>query len=112
MRTTLCALCLLLLIGLVPLTAPLPAPATETVQRTLRGTVIAANSAINPQTIVLKVILPNKEELIVGARVPADTKITRGTRTARLAELTVGEAAEMTYLKSPDGLIARFIHVQ
>ncbi len=112
MRTILRLLCLVSAITLVPLMAPLATAATETIQRTVRGTVMAANPAVDPQTIVVKVILPNKEELIVGARVPTDTKITRGTRPTRLADLTVGEAAEMTYLKSPDGLIAQSIHVR
>ena len=108
MRTILGLLCLVFTIALVP---PNTA-AIETIQRTVRGTVIAANPSVEPQTIVVKVILPNKEELIVGARVPTDTKITRGTRPTRLAELTMGEAAEITYLKSPDGLIAQSIHVR
>lgn len=112
MRTKLWLLCLVFAIGLVTLTAPLATAATETIQRTVQGTVMAANPAVDPQTIVVKVILPNKEELIVGARVPTDTKITRGTRATRLADLKVGEAAEITYLKSPDGLIARSIHVR
>lgn len=112
MRTKLCSLCLVFAIGLVTLTALIATAATETVQRTVRGTVMAANPAVDPQTIVVKVILPDKEELVVGARVPTDTKITRGTRVTRLAELKVGEAAEMTYLKSPDGLIAQSIHVR
>ena len=112
MKTALCSLCFLLAIGLVTLTTPLAATAAETIQRTVRGTVVATNTAIDPQTIVVKVMLPNKEELIVGARVPADTEIARGTRAARLADLTVGEAAEITYLKSPDGLVARSIHVR
>jgi len=72
---------------------------------------MATNTAVAPQTIVVKVLLPNKEELTVGARVPTDTQITRGTRATQLADLKAGEAAEITYLKSPDGLIARSIHV-
>jgi hypothetical protein len=112
MRMKLSSLCLVFAIGLVALTTPLATVAAETIQRTLRGTVMATNPDIDPQTIVVRVILPNKEELIVGARVPTDTKITRGTRVTRLAELKVGEAAEMTYLKSPDGLIAQSIHVR
>lgn len=111
MRTKLCSLCLIFLVGLVPLTPPLVTAGTEAIQRTVRGTVMAANPAVDPQTIVVKVILPNKEELIVGARVPTDTKITRGTKPASLVDLKAGEAAEMTYLKSPDGLVARSIHV-
>jgi hypothetical protein len=112
MGTKLCSLCLVFAIGLVALTTPLATAAAETIQRTVRGTVMATNTAVDPQTIVVKVVLLNKEALIVGARVPTDTKITRGTRVTRLAELKVGEAAEMTYLKSPDGLIARSIHVR
>jgi hypothetical protein len=112
MRTKFCSLCLVVAMGLVALTTLLANAATETIQRTVRGTVMAANTAVDPQTIVVKVILPNKEELIVGARVPTDTKIARGTKPTRLADLKVGETTEMTYLKSPDGLIAQSIHVR
>ena len=112
MRTKRSSLCLVLAIGLVTLTSALATAATETIQRTVRGTVMAANPAVDPQTIVVKVILPNKAELIVGARVPTDTKITRGTKATKLADLKVGEPAELTYLKSPDGLIAQSIHVR
>jgi hypothetical protein len=111
MRTKLYSLGLVVAMGLATLTPPLATASTEAVKRTVRGTVVATNPAVDPQTIVVKVMRPNKEELIVGARVPADTKITRGTRATGLANLKVGEAAEMTYLKSPDGLIARSIHV-
>ena len=103
---------LLFAFGLLILTAQFATVGAENVQRTVRGTVIATNTSADPQTVVVKVMLPNKEALIVGADVPTDTKITRGKRAARLADLTVGEAAEITYLKSPDGLIARSIHVQ
>ena len=112
MRTKLCSLCLVFAIGLVALTTPLTTVAAETIQRTVRGTVMASNTAVDPQTIVVNVVLPNKEELIVGARVPTDTKITRSTKATTLADLKVGEAAEITYLKSPDGLIAQSIHVR
>lgn len=112
MRTNLYSLYLVFAIGLVALTTPFATVAAETIQRTVRDTVTATNTAIDPQMIVVKVGLPNKEELIVGARVLTDTKITRGKQAARLAGLNVGEAAEITYLKAPDGLIARSIHVR
>ena len=112
MRTKLYSLCLVFAVGFVTLTTPLATVAGETIQRTVRGTVMATNTAVDPQTIVAKDVLPNKEELIVGASVPTDTKITRGTRATRLADLKVGEAAEITYLKAPNGLIARSIHVR
>jgi Fe-S-cluster-containing hydrogenase component 2 len=113
MRRVLCLLCLVVCaVGFISLATPSETLAAETIQRTVRGTVIATNTAVDPQTVIVKVMLPSKEELIVGARVPADTKITRGTRATELAKLKVGEAAELTYLKSPDGLIARSIHVR
>lgn len=112
MRTTLYSLGLVVAMGLVTLTPLLATASTEAIKRTVRGTVVATNPAVDPQTIVVKVVLPNKEELIVGARVPTDVKIMRGTKATKLADLKAGEAAELTYLKSPDGLIARSIHVR
>lgn len=85
---------------------------TETTPRTVRGAVMATNVTVDPQTIVVKVLLPTKEELIVGARVPSDTKITRGKQVVTLAEVKSGETVDITYLKAADGLIARSIHVQ
>ncbi len=87
MRRKLCSLCLVFAIGFVALATPLATVAAETIQRTVRGVVTATNTAVDPQTIVVKVVPPNKEELIVGARVPTDTKITRGTRATKLADL-------------------------
>lgn len=112
MRTRLCSLRLMCAVGLMLCAAPLATVSAETVQRTVRGTVIATNTAVDPHTVVVRVILPNKEELIVGARVPTDTKIMRGTKATSLAGLKAGETASLTYLKSPDGLIARSIHVR
>lgn len=102
----------LLACGTVMVAMPRIGHTEETIQRTLRGTVIATNVDADPQTVVVSVPLPNKEELIVGARVPRDTRIMRGKQAARLADLKVGEMAEITYLKAPDGLIARSIHVR
>lgn len=112
MRRMLCSLCLVCAIGLMPFATLLTRASAETLQRTVRGTVVATNTAVDPQTIVVNVILPDKNELLVGTRVPADTRITRGSRAARLADIKVGESAELTYVKSPDGLIARSIHVR
>jgi hypothetical protein len=106
------SLCLVSAIALMLLVTPFASIAADAIQRTVRGTVIATNTAVDPQTIIVKVILPSKDELIVGTRVLADTRITRGSRAARLADLKVGETAELTYLKSSVGLIARSIHVR
>lgn len=68
-------------------TPPLAIAATETIQRTVRGTVMAANPSVDPQTIVVKVTLSNTQKLIVGAREQTGTQITRGTKTTQLADL-------------------------
>jgi hypothetical protein len=103
---------LVLAVGVVMLTTLAVNASAETAERMVRGTVIAINLTTEPQTIVVKVLLPNKEELIVGARVSANTRITRGKHAARLADVKAGESAEVTYLKESDGLIARAIHVR
>lgn len=88
---------------------PIMSHAGEVIQRTVRGTVVATNVEANPQIIVVKVVLPSKEEMIVGARVSADTKITKGKQAAQLADLKAGQTAEVTYLKTADGLLAQSI---
>ena len=91
---------------------PVTTGSAETIQRTVRGTVIAMDVTVDPQTIVVEVTLPNKETLVVGARVPTDTKIKRGKQDAQLADVKIGERADITYLKTPDGLIAQSIHIR
>lgn len=91
---------------------PVAGYADEAMPRTVRGTVVATNVGVDPQTIVVNVSLPNKEELVVGARVTPDTKITRGKQAVRLADVKTGETTELSYLKTSDGLIARSIHVR
>ncbi len=112
MRPQACVLTFVLICGAAYVPIPVIGHAEETIQRTVRGIVVATNVNVDPKTIVVNVPLPNKEELIVGARVPLDTRITRGKQAARLADVKVGEPVEVTYLKASDGLIARSIHVR
>lgn len=112
MRRQACMLTFLLICATAVGAIPITGHAEETIQRTVRGIVVATNIDIDPQTIVVKVLLPKKEELIVGARVPPDTRIMRGKQAARLSEVKAGEKVEIMYLKGSDGLIARSIHVR
>ena len=91
---------------------PVTTGSAETIERTVRGTVVATDVTVDPPTIVVEVTLPNKEALVVGTRVPTDTRIKRGKQDAQLADVKVGERADITYLKTSDGLIARSIHVR
>lgn len=80
--------------------------------RIVQGEVIATNLKEEPLVIVVRVVLQNKEELIVGATVRPGTHVTRGKRAVALAEIKVGERVVLGYLKQPDGLTARSIHAQ
>lgn len=112
MRTNACLLAGALACGLTGTTIFVTSSSADTIQRTVRGTVVATNVDADPQIIVVEVALPNQEELIVGARVATDTKIMKRKQAARLADIQVGEKADITYMKTPDGLIARSIHVR
>lgn len=112
MKSQACMLTFLLTCATAVVTMPIISHAEDTIQRTVRGIVVATNIDVDPKTIVVKVLLPKKEELIVGARVPPDTRITRGKQAVRLADVKTGETAEISYLKTSDGLIARSIHVR
>jgi hypothetical protein len=98
--------------GWTSIAIPLTSRAAETIERTVEGTVVATDVTVDPQTIVVEVTLPNQEALVIGARVPTDTKITRGKQDVELADIKVGEKADITYLKTSDGLIARSVHVR
>jgi hypothetical protein len=86
--------------------------APDDMVRTVRGEVVATNLKDTPQTIVVRVLLPNKDELTVGASVPPDTRITRAKRPATLADIKVGESVDLTYRRNPAGLAAQAIAVR
>ena len=102
----------LLACGWTSIAIPITSRAAEAIERTVEGTVVATDVTVDPQTIVVEVTLPHKEKLVVGAHVPADATITRGKQNVQLADVKVGERADMTYLKTPDGLIARSVQVR
>lgn len=112
MRMNACLLTVALACGLTGTTMSATSSSAETIQRTVQGTVVATNVDADPQIIVVEVVLPNQEELVVGASVSTDTTIMKGKQAVLLADIQVGEKANITYLKTPDGLIAQSIHVR
>lgn len=70
MRTKLCSFCLVFAVGFMALTTLLATAAQESIHRTVRGVVVAINTADDPQMIIVNIVLPNKDELFVGDRVP------------------------------------------
>lgn len=112
MKTRARNLWVLLAVGFLSTIVPFTDLFAETIERTVKGTVVATNVTVDPQTIVLRVVLPNKDEMIVGARVPPDTRITRGKQAASLTDVKVGESANVTYVKASDGLTTKAIHLR
>ncbi|MGH7168427.1 MAG: hypothetical protein ACREII_07825 [Nitrospiraceae bacterium] len=99
----------ILVAGVVGTLVSVPAAASE---RTVRGEVVVVNVTDLPPVIVLKTMTPSHEERIVGATVDSGTVITRGKDRVTLGAIKVGEQAAMTYLKNPNGLLARSIQVR
>lgn len=80
--------------------------------RTVRGEVVAVNVQASPPVIVVKARAGTKQDLIVGAAVETGATVTRGKVPIELGALKVGETVELTYVKNPEGLVARAIHAR
>lgn len=90
-------------------------PVTEAASgRTYRvhGHVTAVNVSQSPQMIVVKTPLNKQNDMTVGAKVSAQTKIIRKGKRISLQHVNVGEAVWLTYVKQRDGVFARLIQVQ
>lgn len=86
--------------------------ASQTERMKVRGEVVAVNVNDTPNVIVLRSTTGKNQELIVGATVDPDVRITRGTTRVRLSNLKVGESVDLVYVKTLEGLVARSIHVR
>jgi hypothetical protein len=102
----------LVALGLAGLCVSAPTQAADSIVRTVSGEVEAVNMAVAPPIIVVKVRLPSKEEMIVGATVAADVPVARGKKRTSLAEIRMGEQVSLTYEKHAEGLAARSIHAR
>lgn len=90
-------------------------PASEAAGgRTYRvhGQVMAINVAQSPHMIVVKTPLNKQNDMTVGAKVSAQTKIIRKGKRISLQHVNVGDAVWLTYVKQRDGVFARVIQVQ
>ena len=78
----------------------------------VHGQVTAVNVSQSPNMIVVKTPLSKQNDMTVGAKVSAQTKITRRGKRISLQHVNVGEAVWLTYVKQRDGVFARVIQVQ
>ncbi|HEX4968819.1 MAG TPA: hypothetical protein VFV44_09880 [Nitrospiraceae bacterium] len=90
-------------------------PASEAAGgRTYRvhGQVTAVNVSQTPHMIVVKTPLSKHDDMTVGAKVSAQTKIMRKGKRISLQHVSVGETVWLTYVKQRDGVFARVIQVK
>ena len=83
-------------------------------ERTYRvhGQVIAVNVAQTPHMIVVKTPLTKHDDMTVGAKVTAQSRIVRKGKRIALQAISVGEGVWLTYVKQRDGVFAQIIQVQ
>ena len=78
----------------------------------VHGQVIAVNVAQTPHMIVVKTPLTKHNDMTVGAKVTAESRIIRKGKRFALQTIRVGEMVWLTYVKQRDGVFARLIQVQ
>jgi hypothetical protein len=78
----------------------------------VHGQVIAVNVAQTPHMIVVKTPLSTHNDMTVGAKVTAQTRIVRKGKRVALQTISVGEGVWLTYVKQRDGVFARIIQVK
>lgn len=98
------------MLGLLSI-VPGPAAASERTYR-VQGQVVAVNLAQAPHMIVVKTPLSKHNDMTVGAKVTAQTRITRKGKRIALQAIRVGETVRLTYVKQRDGVFARLIQLQ
>lgn len=78
----------------------------------VHGQVMAVNVAQTPHMIVIKTPLTKQNDMTVGAKVTAQTRIVRKGKRIALQTIRVGEVVWLTYVKQRDGVFARIIQLQ
>jgi hypothetical protein len=78
----------------------------------VHGQVMAVNVAQTPHMIVVKTPLTKHNDMTVGAKVTAQTRIVRKGKRISLQTIRVGEVVWLTYVKQRDGVFARIIQIQ
>lgn len=78
----------------------------------VHGQVVAVTVAQAPQMIVVKTPLTKHNDMTVGAKVTAQTRIVRRGKRVALQTVKVGETVWLTYVKQRDGVFARLVQLQ
>ena len=102
------AICALMMLPFIPTNSEAADGRTYRVH----GQVVGVNLVQTPHMIVIKTPLSKHDDMTVGAKVTAQTKIVRKGKRITLQTISVGAAVWLTYIKKKDGLFARVIQVQ
>ena len=78
----------------------------------MHGQVIAVIITQTPHMIVVKTPLTKHNDMTVGAKVTAQTKIMRKGKRIGLQTIKVGEVVWLTYVKEKDGVFASLIQIK
>lgn len=91
-----------------------PPDSEATSGRTYRvhGQVVAVNVTHAPYLIVVKTPLTKYDDMTVGAKVTAQTRIVRKGKRIAIQSLRMGEGVWLTYVKQRDGVFAQIIQAQ
>jgi hypothetical protein len=91
---------------------PLDSEAADGRTYRVHGQVMAVNVAQTPHMIIVKTPLTKHNDMTVGAKVTAQTRIVRKGKRVALQTIRVGEAVWLTYVKQRDGVFAQNIQAQ
>ena len=79
---------------------------------TLTGEVLAVNHKDSPQIVMMQVRVRGGKEMIVGALVQDETRISRKEKSVTLDQVIEGDTIVLTYERTKEGALARTIRVQ
>ena len=90
---------------------PSDCEATDRGTYRVHGQVIAVNIVQAPHMIVIRTPLTKQDDMTVGAKVTAQTKIVRKGTSVSLQTIKMGKEVWLTYIKQRDGVFARTIQI-
>ena len=79
---------------------------------TLTGEVLAVNHKDSPQILMMQVLVRGGQEMIVGALVQDETKISRKGKSLTLDQVIEGDTIVLTYERTKEGALAKKIRVR
>lgn len=100
-----------IIVSMVELSIPPDSGAASSRTYRVHGQVVAVNVTQAPHMIVVKTPLSKHDEMTVGAKVTAQTRIVRKGKRIALQTIREGESVRLTYVKQRDGVFAQIIHV-